>query len=321
VYYAGDYDLETGIFFNTEVDAVIPGSRGIDPNYRNPYTDQFIVGFDRELGSRLALQVNYAYKRGNDYAAWRDVAGVYEPAVYIDDQGADATGEPIPVLRLVSDRADRSFLIGNDDRLKTRIHALTVQVVKRMSDNWQLNSSFSYLNTDGAVATRPGRSDNYPTADGDTALHFSAFGQNPNDFVNLGGTLPGERPWIFKTQFLYQFPHDFLAAVNYIGQSGKAWPREVRVESDITGIGSTINAELRDGSRRVDDWHLLDVRLQKLFQIGARARVGAFFDFLNVLNSGANENVLSLLGTSDSFGVRSEFLPPRRVMIGARLSF
>ena len=321
VYFAGDYDLETGTFFNTEVDAIIPGSRGIDPNYRNPYTDQFVIGFDRELGNQLALQVNYAYKRGNDYAAWRDIAGVYEPAVYIDDQGADATGQPIPVLRLVSDRADRSFLIGNDDRLKTRIHALTVQVAKRMSDNWQLNSSFSYLKTDGAVATEPGRSDNEPTADGDTALHFSSFGQNPNDFVNLGGRLPGERPWIFKTQVLYQFPHDFLVAVNYVGQSGKAWPREVRLDSDITGIGSTINAELRDGSRLVDDWHLLDVRLQKLFQIGPRARVGAFFDFLNVLNSGANENVLSLLGTSDVFGVRSEFLPPRRVMIGARLTF
>jgi hypothetical protein len=58
-----------------------------------------------------------------------------------------------------------------------------------------------------------------------------------------------------------------------------------------------------------------------LFQIGPRVRVGAFFDFLNALNSGANENVLSQLGTSDVFGVRSEFLPPRRLMLGARLTF
>ena len=63
----------------TGVDAILPGNRGIDPNYNNPYTDQFVVGFDRELGDRLALQVNYAHKRGRDYAAWRDTTGVYEP--------------------------------------------------------------------------------------------------------------------------------------------------------------------------------------------------------------------------------------------------
>ena len=313
----GDFDLETGTFFNTGVDAFQPGNNAVDPNYRNPYTDQFIIGFDRELGNRLALQVNYAYKRGRDYPAWRDIAGVYEPTVYIDDQGVDATGQAIPLQRFVSDREDREFLLGNDDRLTTNIHAFTVQVVKRMSDNWQTNTSFSYLRSRGALVSSRGSAQ---SSQG-TALDFSSFGKNPNDFVNLEGILSGERPWMFKSQFLYRFPHDFLVAVNYIGQSGKAWQRQIRVSSDDFGLGSTINLEERDGSRRVDDWHLLDVRLQKLFQIGPRARIGAFFDFLNLLNSGANEDVLSRSGDNDSFGIRSDFLPPRRLMLGVKLNF
>ncbi len=77
----------------------------------------------------------------------------------------------------------------------------------------------------------------------------------------------------------------------------------------------------RDGSRRVDTWHNLDVRLQKQFRIGPQARIGAFFDFLNVLNRGTNEGVLSQLGTSSSFGVRSRFLPPRRLMLGVKFNF
>ncbi len=313
----GDFDLATGAFFNKGVDAVLPGNNSISPSYTDPYTDQFVIGFDQQLGNRLALQVNYAYKKGNDYAAWRDTTGVYEPIVYIDDQGVDATGQAIPLQRLVSAREDSLFVLDNDDRLKTNIHAFTVQVVKRMSDNWQTNTSFSYLRARGAL-----RSSNQGARGGqNTALLFSNFGKNPNDFTNIDGILSAERPWMFKSQFLYQFPHDFILALNYLGQSGKAWPRQIRVSADITGIRSDINAEKRDGSRRVDNWHILDVRLQKRFQIGDRTRVAAFFDLLNALNSGANEDVLSQRGTTGSFGVRSNFLPPRRIMLGVKLNF
>ena len=315
--FSGDYDLETNTFINPVLDAVLPGANSISPNYTDPYTDQFIVGFDRELGDRLALQVNYAYKKGQDYPAWRDTTGVYEPTVYIDDQGVDATGQAIPLQRLVSDRALREFEIDNDDRLKTNIHALTVQVIKRMSDNWQTNTSISYVRSRGAL-----RSSTQGARGGqNTALSGSTFGQNPNDFTNINGILSAERPWMFKSSFLYHFPHDFLVAVNYLGQSGKAWPRQIQVSTDVTGISSLINVEERDGSRRVETWHNLDVRLQKLFKIGPQARVGAFFDFLNVLNTGTNEDVLSRRGDNSSFAVRSNFLPPRRIMLGVKFQF
>jgi hypothetical protein len=311
----GDWDFEAGDFFDLEVFESIPGNRAIDPDYRNPYTDQFIVGFDRELAPRLALQLNYAYKRGRDYSTWNDIAGVYEDLVYIDDQGADATGAAVPVQRLLTDPADRFFEITNDDRMKTEIHAVTLQVIKRMSGNWQMNSSLSYTNTDGILAS--GR--NSATGGQATSLVFSSFGQNPNDFANAQGRLTGERRWMFKTQLLYQFPYDFLVAVNYTAQSGKAWPRRVRVPD--LGITSEINAEVRDGSRHVENWNLLDVRLQKQIQLGPQARIGLFLDALNLFNEGTNQNVISRLGTSSGFEVRSNFLPPRRVQLGVKFVF
>ena len=311
----GFWDFEAQDFVDLEVIQSIPGNRAIDPDYTNPYTDQVIVGFERELGTDLALQVNYAYKRGRDYSTWQDTAGVYEDAVYIDDQGTDATGAAIPVQRLLSDPADRFFQITNDERMNTRIHALTVQFIKRMSSNWQTNTSFSYTDTDGALPSGRGG----PTGGQSTALVFSSFGQNPNDFVNVQGRLTGERRWMFKSQFLYQFPHDFLVALNYIGLAGKAYPRRIRV-SDL-GITTTINAEVRDGSRRVDNWNLLDVRLQKLFALGPQTRLGLFLDALNLLNNGANEDVVSRSGTSSGFEVRSDFLPPRRLQVGVKFQF
>jgi len=148
---------------------------------------------------------------------------------------------------------------------------------------------------------------------------FSSFGQNPNDFINIDGRLAGERRWMFKTQFLYQFPWDVLTAISYTGLSGRAYQRQVRVPD--LGITTTINAEIRDGSRSVDPWNLLDVRLQKQFAIGQNSRIGLFIDALNLLNDNANENVLSRLGTSSSFDVRSRFLPPRRLQLGLKFLF
>ena len=313
----GDYDLDNRRFFDLELVELQPFNVGVDPGYKNPHTDQVIVAFERELAPELGLQVSYAHKRGRDYARWEDTTGVYENTVYIDDQGADATGESIPVQRLLSDPADRFFQITNSDEMNTTINAFTVQVVKRMADNWQLTSSLSYVRTDGILASSRSGS----TSSQSTALTWNSFGQNPNDLVNAGGRLAGERPWMFKAQFLYQFPHDFLVSANYIAQSGKAWPRTVRVREPDLGLTTTINAEERDGSRRVEAWNLLDVRIQKMFRLGQQARVGLFLDTLNVFNEGTNESVLSRLGTSGSFGVRSAFLPPRRVMLGTKLTF
>jgi len=311
----GLWDFENQDFTDLEVIDSIPGNRAINANYRNPHTDQVIVGLDRQLGTDFALQINYAYKRGRDYAAWRDLTGVYEGTVYIDDQGADATGAAVPVQELVSDPADRFFEIANNDRMNTEIHALTLQVVKRMTDNWQTNTSLSYTNTSGVLPS--GRS----SAVGSqiTALLFSDFGQNPNDFINIEGRLAGERRWMFKTQFIYQFPHDILTAVNYTALSGRTWQRQIRVPD--LGIPSTVNMEVRDGSRTVDPWNLLDVRLQKQFALGQNARLGLFLDALNLFNAGTNESVLSRNGTSSSFDVRSRFLPPRRVQLGVKFLF
>ena len=84
---------------------------------------------------------------------------------------------------------------------------------------------------------------------------------------------------------------------------------------------STILAERIDGSRRVGSWNLLDVRFQKDFRLNDEARVSVFADALNLLNNDANDGIGSRLGTSDSFGVATDFVLPRRLMLGAKVTF
>ncbi len=123
----------------------------LDNDMKSPYTDQLIFSVDRELTTDLGLSLIYVNKRGRDYAAWRDLTGVYEQVPYVDNVGAEATGQTITVFQLVSDVADRSFLMTNSDQMKTDINAFTAQVTKRMSSNWQLTSSLTYLKSEGRL--------------------------------------------------------------------------------------------------------------------------------------------------------------------------
>jgi outer membrane receptor protein involved in Fe transport len=314
--FAGPYDLETNQFLELTKIFETATNFDVSPDYDNPYTDQFIIGFDRELGPSMGLSATYTHKRGRENPAWRDTAGVYEEATYVDDQGAEATGRPIQVLRLLSDPDERFFVIDNDSRMETDINAFTVQLSKRWGDRWSLTGSFNYLRATGSLPSGRGGT----TSNQSASLIFSDFGRNPNDFVNNEGRLTGERPVAVKAQLLYQAPYDILLGANYIYQSGRPWTRRVRV-TDVTGINTEINAEPIDGSRRVASWNSLDLRVQKDVQLTSEIRFSLFGDFLNVLNEDTNQGVLSRLGTSSSFGLPSDFIEPRRLMVGAKFHF
>jgi hypothetical protein len=288
----------------------------VDPDFKNPTTDQYIVGFERELAKNVGVQLNYVHKRGKDYGGYTETRGVYEPAVYTDDQGADATGRDIPVQRLLSDPADRLFFLTNPDGLYTRYNGLSIGLFKRMANNWQLTSSLVLSKSTGRIGSSTSGNLTSQTTGANVG---GGFGRNPNDFVNTDGRLIADRPVTFKTQLIYQFPHGFLVGLNFTHQTGRPWARTVRVPD--LGIQTTILAEPIDGERRLPDWNLLDVNVTKDFTLSGRTKIGVFGYVLNATNSDVNEDVLDRLGTSENFGVASAFIYPRRVMLGARFSF
>jgi len=314
------YDLAT----NTFIDPIVTTSsqnQSIDPNYKNPYTDQFIVSVERELVRDLGLSLNYVQKQSRNGPAWRDTTGQFEDVTIVDDVGAEATQRPVVVHRLLTDPADSRFVLSNDARVKTDIHAFTAQLTKRMSKGWQAVVAYTYLDSKGVLpSTRGGL-----LAAQSGSTRYGNFGQNPNDFVNAGGTLLGNRPHTLKTQLVVELPHGFLIGANYLFQSGRAWARRARVE-DFGNLGFPIapevNIDERDGSRRVPDQSILDVRLQKGFKLGEKVKFQLFGDALNLLNTNANEDVLSrFVDNKEAFGVPSAFVLPRRLMLGAKLTF
>jgi hypothetical protein len=294
----------------------------VNPKFKDPYTDQFIVGFEQELVKNLGLQVNYVYKRGEDYGGWSDVRGQYTQVPYVDNVGKDASGKTVQVYSLLSDPTERLFQLTNPSNMFSRYKAFSIQAQKRMSNRWQATGSIVFSKSEGRI----GSSGNSPTA-GQTGTPQPVasglqFGMDPNHFVNSDGLLIGDRPVVAKLQFLYQAPFGITWGVNYTHQDGRPWARQVQ----IRGLGNfparpTVYMETIDGSRRVPAWDLIDMRIEKDFALGGSVRAGAFVDVLNLTNTDATEGVGSRLGTSSSFGLPTRYLFPRRAMLGAKLKF
>jgi len=318
--FSGEYDA-AGNRIGEEVISTNADLR-IDSGYKNPSTDQFVVSLERELAKDLGLNVTYINKRGKDFGGWLDVGATYTPVTLVDDNPEDplATGGSLTVYRRDSDAADSIFLLTNPNtdpfRLFTKVDAVTVQLQKVMADNWQATASFVYSNSRGRI----GSSNSDPLTSISSLAGRTQVGRDPNSFVNTDGKLVYDRPVTVKLQLVYMLPKGFLIGANYNYQQGKPWARLIQVPEELIDRSSQVLAE-QLGDRRVGSWNLLDLRVQKDFAFSDSARVSLFGDVLNAFNNGANDSIGSRLSTSESFGLRTDFVLPRRLMLGAKLTF
>ncbi|MGE0815301.1 MAG: carboxypeptidase regulatory-like domain-containing protein [Vicinamibacterales bacterium] len=284
----------------------------VDPDLKNPYTDQFIVALEQQLGGDLGFSINYVGKRSRRQTAFNDIGGQYTLVPFAAPAGASVS----QVYALTG--GSRLFQLENDDRMFSDYNGVAFEVKKRMSNRWQANFGLTLSKSTGRQGSSSARSTPL-TSQTSTA---GTFGQNPNDYINSDGRLIGDRPVVLKTQFVYQAPFGITASMNLQAQSGRPIYAEVRAPGSVTNLGTTrILANRVDGSERTKQWTTLDARLEKSFSLGGTSELAVFGDFLNLLNSDANESVLDRRLGNTNYGVPSRFILPRRLMLGGKFRF
>jgi len=296
----------------------------IDPNFKSPYSNQFIAQLEQELVANLGLQVNYVHKYGQDYGAWQDITGQYVQVPYVDNLGTGATGQTVMVYKLTSNAADRVFLQTNPAGMYMRYNGVTFMATKRMSNNWQGVVSLVLSKAEGRLASSarfsPVTSQSSLATSPSGSAQFGRETAGPNDFVNTEGRLVGDRPVVAKAQLVYRFPWGILASGNLQHQTGRFYSRQVRVSGLGFPAAVQINMESNTGTRRVAAVNLFDARVQKEFALsGSPIRFDVFIDALNLTNSDQYESVGSSLGTSSAFGVPTRYISPRRMQLGAKI--
>ena len=314
-YFQGNYNAATGVI----EDLFLTSSSenlSVDSDYNSPRTDQFLLGFERELPARLGLQVNYVRKWGRDFAAWRDVVGQYVTVPIVDNVGEGQTGQTINAFRLTSPPGEREFVLGNSDQVFTDVNAFSLTLNRRMSW-WSASFGATYLRAEGLV----GGSFRTTSIQQRSGLEFNTFGRNPNDLVNASGRLNGDVAWQLKGQGVVQLPWGFLASASVDHHDNAHRFRVRTIPASVAGISSSIIVQPRGELGRLPDTTIVDARLQKEFRLGGGARFSLAGDALNLFNENAPQGVQSTNVTSNVYQYPTTFVNPRRFMLNAKFSF
>jgi hypothetical protein len=302
------FDPATG-GYTTLVSVVDPNiNLALDPETQTPRTDEYSIGVEHQLSSRLRVSGAYIGKSGANFIAWHDTGGTYR------EETRTLSGYTVPVFVLTNGTSARRFLLTNPANFSMDYPGLVVAMEKRMSNGWQASGSYTFSKVDGLQAASGAAAD---AAQLSTVAPTNMFGSDPNNLTNAGGRLPNDRPHVFRVNGVVQAPWGVLVSANLQQFSGKPWAATAQVT--LPQGGQRILLEER-GSRRLTSQSILDLRVSKMLPLGDAGRVELLFDMLNLLDDTAEEALVSDVLAAATFGRARSFVDPRRAMIGVRLN-
>jgi hypothetical protein len=315
----------------------------VDPNIKHPRVDEWTAGFERELVKDVRLAVTGIYRQDKNIQASVAPDARWAPTtVTASTSGEDPAlnGKELTLYNWINrGDSDQNYLLTNPDgfqykdaagnvlgtaRAERKYKAVMFVLDKRFSHRWQGRVSYVWSKNEGTVNN----------SGFDTYGSSTQFESASRALVNQFGPLEYGQTHELKVYLTYQIPKVDIG-VNAFWRYLSGWPY---TPYQRFGTGD-VNFPLRSGrevfleprgSRRADSRNTLDLRLEKIFRVGASTdKVSVYADFQNVFNSGTITNIqtrypsVSIAGYDDpvQFGGPTAITPPRRILLGARWSF
>ena len=325
----GDYIIyeATGTIANTkvkEIDRISGASKyTVLKDLKHPRTDEISVAFERELGRGLKATATYIRRDAKNFINSTVVGAQWTSANYTNP----LNGKVETIYRWANRTSDQRFQIGNVDNFAysgapaanayREYNGGMFVLTRAYSNRWQAQISYVYSETNGTVTN------------GATSGIASGQFQTPNTVhVNTDGLVGFDRTHEFKAFAGYQIPViEVSANVYYSVLSGVPWTPFQRVSASTFNWTGSIDLLLEPrGNRRIEKQQLLDLRLEKVFNVGAN-RFGLYVDAENLLNTGFQTGVqarnpsASIAGTAVLLGGVTALNQPRQFTFGGRWSF
>jgi hypothetical protein len=316
---------------------------------KNQFTDQVTLNFEREVARNLAVGVSYIYKRaGNLFAniPINDVTGnewdyeripfttasgrnVMLYSVVFRDYNGDGALDGEDVGWVGNHSTSRVQNMPEFDGVKPKREYQGLQFVlnKRYSDRWQGLASFLYSNSDG-LSRRSFRQDFNVES---PMFYDDNWMGNLNYTVNnLDGPLPFTPTYELKLSGSYKVPKlEVDLGLRYRMHSGRAvWLLEdYPVHSEFAappggvinpgGLPQIVGVDPNDPDY-LPNQHLLDLHLEKAFNLGRGARdVHLVIDGFNIFNTAAPLN----MDVHFEYGRVTSIPTARRFRFGLRYEF
>jgi len=311
----------------------------IDRDLETPYTDEWTIGFERELAPEWSGGITYIHREGNDLLQDEDINHVtcaqstelgLDPYVICGDGGVleedkfgDATSivfngggqggnfnfgfnipNGAPDLYTVNNSFNRILRVGNYN--SSEYDAIELKIVKRLKHNWQMQFSYTWSEAFGQAAT-----------------FTSAAGDDPQLKDDEQGYLDFDQRHLLKFQAVTRLPHEITLGSIITWASGTPWSMtETVVEVDSTG-NSLLRGFYPTGQRndqRNSSWWKIDGRVEKNFTMG-RVQASGFLAVENLLDEGQLTITELDIAALDGIPLEAGRDIGRRFEIGATFDF
>jgi len=308
------YVADTGEWLNYRTRGLSDGY--FAPTTKTPYTDEFLLGYERALTENQSVSVIYTNRKT------RDIFEDYDLGLYTDGCGEFCLD--LAYFGFANEAPPSNYYMATLKGGKRDYDGLELTWRKRRSadSRWFALASYSYNDAEGNS-----NSDGNADFQGDwIALDPRA----PNQYT----TQPGNIEHLLKLAGSYRWDNGLEVGATYSWNSGTAYsetwaiyrrhlPTMDAEASEHRGAIDTWVQEGAIGGNTTPSYGTLNGRVKYVAEFGESTQVEFFLDVFNLLDDQAVRRKQDLLDGGDGWDYQqaSAWVLPRRFYLGARMSF
>lgn len=300
----------------------------VDANVKNDRTREFIVGFQQEVMRNLGIEVNYVWRKYDQFA-WSDRDNWDSTNFQSFTLNPACTGNAICVGPITYFRPTSTipspFVYTNQPDRHRDYNGVEFALVKRYSDRWMANVSFAY--NDAIDYWDSPRAYEDPT--NIAQLHGAAYA--PESGGSGIDNIFNNAKWLTKASGSYTLPWwSINVAGNLQYRQGNPFPIAVSVTTRGGGVGDTTIFQESLGDRRLANIFVADFKLDKAFTFGTM-RISPSMEIFNLGNANtilAYRRVMYSYNATSGVGTQptnandiSGIIAPRVIRFGVRVNW
>lgn len=296
-------------------------------NYKQPFTQQARVQFEREVFKNTIFSVQYTMFRGQDLSRTRNAnLSAPVPTTLTVYTGTTATATPTSTTftfqRFSNPRPIPAFqrISLFESTAKSQYHGLTFEFNRRFSNRWQFNTNYTLSNAKDnkpdQTSVVPGGGDDAKIAENQFDLS-GEYGRSDLDVRHRFIFSPVYETGTFKyseNKVLRALLSDYVFTGIFIAQSGVAYSALVGGDPNGDGITST---DRLPGTERNEfstpAAYIVDMRVGRIIRFGERYRLSLFAEGFNIFN---RANVAAVNNTQYSVLAATAGPPPLPLRLG-----
>jgi hypothetical protein len=283
-----------------------------NPDEKPMGTDQFALTLERQLGRDFAVRASGVYIHTFNEQRLLNILrpySAYSIPINNPDPGADGVvgnsddpGRTLTYYDFPASLAGRQFerfMFINDPGSAETHKAIDLQLVKRISQNWQLLVAYTATKNDTLVGHPQNRAANF----------------EPNQEINTGDKSTQKT---FRISGLYRLPYGVSVSANFNNESGVPQSRQVLVRGGAQIPNIVLNTDPL-GTISLPTVRVVDLRVDKSFALRGSHRVAMRVNFYNLNNASAI--TAWTLRSGPTYLVPTAILKPRIMEFGLSYTF